>query len=441
MNVKKWKKPSLIVLCITLCALTIPVINKSLPIVRAKESFRTTFPKEKFQARLNAPAKPWMVEQINRDFQDFEEKKIDALMLNKTYQHICQNVSQKTPFYHYRILDNELYKFVPHGAPFSDTDSSFEKAFKTLLIYAKVPDVDFILCPMDGMPEPYMPAGFFMLEDFHDQAPVFAQAKIKEPLTKYIVLIPDQFSLNEEWEHITQEILALNNEIDWNQKREVAIWRGGLTDTGVPNEQFVSHLASCPRFNLCKKSVTFPLLVDAGFNWVDKAQQDNLQKEGVIKEELGKKAHLLCKYLPVLDGHMCTYPGYQWRLLSNSVCFKQESDQIQWFYAALKPYVHYIPIQNDVSDLLEKIEWAKSHDEDALKISKQAQEFALKNLLLEDNYFYLYLVLQKQASLEKIDFSRLKKEMQNDSQWKCIQYRKRLALQKSFNRIKRVLAV
>lgn len=437
MTFKKWKKPSLAVLFIALCALAIPVIDKSLPIVRAKESFRTAFPKERFQAKLNTPAQPWMIAQINRDFQDFEEKKIDAFALHKTYQHICQKVSETTPFYHYRILDNELYKFVPNGTPFSNTDSSFEKAFKTLLIYAKVPDIDFILCPMDGMPEPYMPPGFFLLEDVHDQAPILAQAKIKEPLTKYIALIPDQFSLNAEWVHITQEILSLNNDIDWKQKKEIAIWRGGLTDAGIPNERFVSNLTSCPRFNLCKKSLAFPSLVDAGFNWVDQKMQLALQKEGVIRGGLGKKDHLLCKYLPVLDGHMCTYHGYQWRLLSNSVCFKQESDQTQWFYSALKPYVHYIPIQNDMSDLLEKIEWARSHDKETLEISQHAQEFAIKNLLLEDNYFYLYLVLQKQASLEEIDFSRLKKETKKDPQWKCIQYRKRLALKKSFDRIKK----
>lgn len=436
MTFKKWKKASLAVLCIALCALAIPVIDKSLPLVRAKESFRASFPKESFQARLNAPTPPWMTAQIDRDFQDFEEKKIDACALHKTYRHICQKVSDITPCYHYRILDNQLYKFVPNGTPFSDTDSPLEKAFKTLLVYAKVPDVDFILCPMDGVPEPYMPSGFFLLEDVHDQAPILAQAKLKEPLTKYVALIPDQFSLNEEWAHITQEILALNHEIDWKQKKEIAVWRGGLTDAGIPNERFVSNLTACPRFNLCKKSLAFPSLVDAGFNWVDQEMHSTLQKEEVIKEGLGKKEHLLCKYLPVLDGHMCTYPGYQWRLLSNSVCFKQESDQIQWFYSALKPYVHYIPIQNDMSDLSEKIEWARSHDQEALEISKHAQEFALGNLLCEDNYFYLYLVLQKQASLEEIDFSRLKKETKKDPQWKCIQYRKRLALKKSFDRIK-----
>ncbi len=371
----------------------------------------------------------WMREQIASDF---EERKFDALALEKTYWHLCQKTNS---CYHYRILDNKLYKFVAAGAHFSPTDSSFEKAFKTLLIYAQVPDVDFILCSMDGVPEPYMPPGFFLTENVRDQATILAQAKLKNPFAKYIALIPDQFSLNAEWGRIAQEILELNNQIEWIQKKEIAIWRGGLTDTGLPNGELVSNLASCPRFNLSKKSLISPSSINAGLNWAAQEMECILQKEGVMKGGISRREHLLCKYLPVLDGHMCTYPGYQWRLLSNSLCFKQESDQIQWFYSALKPYVHYVPIQNDTNDLLGKIEWAKSHDEQVVEISKRAQEFALKNLLLEDNYLYLYLVLQKQASLEEIDFARLKKETKEDPQWKCIQYRKRLDLMKSFHRI------
>ena len=131
---------------------------------------------------------------------------------------------------------------------------------------------------------------------------------------------------------------------------------------------------------------------------------------------------------------MCTYPGYQWRLLSNSVCFKQDSNQVQWFYSAIQPYVHYVPIQNDMSDLVEKIRWAHEHDDEMIQISKRAQEFAWNNLLFEDDYLYLYLVLKRHASMEEIDFSRLKKETCLDPHWKCIQYRKRLVLKKIVDR-------
>jgi hypothetical protein len=427
-----WKKTFFLVGSLALFLLMIPLLDKSLPIVRAKESFRTTFPKDRFLTKLKGKPPAWMIEQINLDFQEYEERKISLTALENTYQYICKNVTEKTPFFHYRILNNKLYKFTPKGSYFSETDSSFEKAFKTLLIYANVPDVDFILCPMDGMPEPYMPTRFFLLEVPQNQAPILAQAKLSNP---HIVLIPDQFSLHEQWGKIAKEILELNEQYPWNLKKECAVWRGGLTDAGVPDEQFVQNLNFSPRFLLCKLAETSSL-IDAGFNWSNPMMKSTLEKEGVMKEGLSKKEHLLHKYLPVLDGHMCTYPGYQWRLLSNSVCLKQTSDQIQWFYGALTPYLHYIPVKNNLNDLVEKIGWAKEHDLQVREISKTAQDFVLNNLMLEDNYLYLYLVFKKLAFLEEaIDLKKLKKKTDKDPQWKCIQYRKKLALEKSWNRL------
>jgi hypothetical protein len=104
---------------------------------------------------------------------------------------------------------------------------------------------------------------------------------------------------------------------------------------------------------------------------------------------------------------------------------------MQWFYAALTPYIHYLPIQKDLSDLVQKIEWARVHDAEVWEMTQRAQEFARQNLMYEDHYLYLFLVLQKLASFEEIDFT----ETDRDSHWKCIQYRKRLALEKSLRKI------
>jgi hypothetical protein len=102
---------------------------------------------------------------------------------------------------------------------------------------------------------------------------------------------------------------------------------------------------------------------------------------------------------------MCTFPGYQWRLLSGSLSFKQESDEIQYFYSALKPYEHYIPLRRDVKDLLEKIRWAKKHDEECKEIAENARAFALQNLMPNQIYAYLYWTLERYASLQDFDLS------------------------------------
>lgn len=41
---------------------------------------------------------------------------------------------------------------------------------------------------------------------------------------------------------------------------------------------------------------------------------------------------------------------------------------------------HYVPVNRDLSNLVEKIQWAKQNDEVAREIAQQAQQFANEHL-------------------------------------------------------------
>lgn len=43
----------------------------------------------------------------------------------------------------------------------------------------------------------------------------------------------------------------------------------------------------------------------------------------------------------------------------------------------LKPYIHYIPVKMDLSDLMEKLRWAESHPKESETIAKAATAFAI----------------------------------------------------------------
>lgn len=62
-----------------------------------------------------------------------------------------------------------------------------------------------------------------------------------------------------------------------------------------------------------------------------------------------------------IDGTVAAY-RLPYLLLSDSVVLKQDSPYYEHFYADLEPWVHYIPIRRDLSDVLEKINWAREHD-------------------------------------------------------------------------------
>jgi len=75
----------------------------------------------------------------------------------------------------------------------------------------------------------------------------------------------------------------------------------------------------------------------------------------------------------------------KWFLL-NSVMLLQESGSRVWFQHMLKPYIHYVPIKKDLSDLIEQIKWCQSNDDKCKEIAQTAYELG-KQLLTEETCF------------------------------------------------------
>lgn len=55
----------------------------------------------------------------------------------------------------------------------------------------------------------------------------------------------------------------------------------------------------------------------------------------------------------------------------------------EYFYEHLLPWVHYIPVKRDLSDIVEKIMWCKSNPTKAQEIADNAYEFSKKHLTRE----------------------------------------------------------
>jgi hypothetical protein len=69
------------------------------------------------------------------------------------------------------------------------------------------------------------------------------------------------------------------------------------------------------------------------------------------------------KYQISLDGTVASY-RFPYLLAGDGLIFKQASTYYEHFYRGLVPNKHYIPIKKDLSDLIEKIQWAKDHDDE-----------------------------------------------------------------------------
>jgi hypothetical protein len=393
---------------------------------RTKETYLKYLSKQKFYSKLKNISS-WVNNQIEKDLIFAKENKITLDALDETYRAMRENFPEaKNEFIRYRIVNNTLYHFFPEKRA-SKKEGTLEKALKTLLCLRKIEDVDFIFCNIDGLPSAKNTDGvlfyyedkrdFYLVKDEKLQAPIFTRAKHQN--VKEGILLPDYFVLSELWLKMQKEVLALNDKYLWQDKKDLAFWRGASSKT--------------PRFKLCEMSLSNKDLVDAGF--VDELNERKIQElkkwnkldnySSLQRPYANLQEQLNYKYLPVLDGIMCTYPGYYWRLLSNSIVFKQASDELQWFYLALVPYEHYIPIKKDISDLISQIKWAQKNDDKCKKIIKNATDFILDNLMIEDAYVYLYEVLQNYAKYQDFDTKDLRKDLKKDKRWIAISNRKK----------------
>lgn len=354
---------------------------------------------EPFAKNLKRTPPPWMQEQIEEDFREFTALGISKAAVDATFA-LCEKAyPASSMMVRYRILDQELYRFFPEPERITLKDNSTEKAIKTLLQSTHLPDMDFILSYFDGLPS----TDFFHTPSKSLQAPVFISAKLRN--TPYTPLIPDWRSIGHWWMSDIKEIRS--KRIPWEEKKNFALWRGSLTKP--------------IRLKLCQLSALHPTSLDAKFS--DPLLQGHPEAEQFLGERASWEEFLQCKYLPYIDGVMCAAPALQWRLLSNSVTFKPDSEEIQWFYKALQPHVHYIPVKEDLEDLIEKIEWAQSNDALCKEIAQRACTFAENNLLYGDVLFYFSLVLKRYASLQQMTRSEIQKEIQENPRWVKIQYR------------------
>jgi hypothetical protein len=244
------------------------------------------------------------------------------------------------------------------------------------------------------------------------------------------------------------------NDIDvpFRMKKDVAIWRGRLSGTirrfgrtvhiqniihsllsASTENQFIEIL-NChsynPRIQLCKLFQKTPDVDVAIYdpNGLHPNANTLFSQSEFIKRFIGNKLsikeQLKYRYIICLPGN--DYPsGLYWALVSNSIVLMPEP---QWFTALdfdLKPWIHYVPILENFSDLLDKINWCRNNDNEVQSIIANAKHYCsiVSDCNLRDQADYLVMkalekIIRPKATPKKMSFStdtNLSKIMWSDS--------------------------
>ena len=134
-------------------------------------------------------------------------------------------------------------------------------------------------------------------------------------------------------------------------------------------------------------------------------EQDNMPHDTKPKMTLADQVRRY-KYIINADGH-CAALRFRHLLASDSAVFWIESNQVEWFYALLQPFVHYIPLRYDAQhanddplpDLVDKITWAEANPKLVAKIIHNANKFAATHLSEHALSCYSFQLLEEYAHL------------------------------------------
>ncbi len=188
-------------------------------------------------------------------------------------------------------------------------------------------------------------------------------------------LIPDAIFLWERGYERMRQIVAEKN-TSWNQRRSIGFWRGGTS--GFPTDPALGW-RSLPRVKLCVIGQEHPDLIDAGISYAGQnASEAEVRAAGLMRPFVPLDQLPGYKYQIDIDGNSNSWPGLFQKLLTGSPVLKVASSAgyQQWYYDRLLPWHNFVPVVSDMSDLVEKILWLRSHDDEARRIGEAGKKLA-----------------------------------------------------------------
>ena len=117
-----------------------------------------------------------------------------------------------------------------------------------------------------------------------------------------------------------------------------------------------------------------------------------------VKNFQNAYTHMQYKYQLNIDGTVAAY-RFPYLLAGGSLVLKQDSAYYEHFYHQLEPWVHYVPVERDIGDLVERLEWARGNDKKAREMARNAAQFVEDHLLPEQLYCYIFQLLKVQRTV------------------------------------------
>jgi Glycosyl transferase family 90 len=197
--------------------------------------------------------------------------------------------------------------------------------------------------------------------------------------------IIDSQATAQNWRGVFQEF---EGRFPWSSKISKVIWRGALSeaewrDALTSVRWRVNKLVT--EYNL-KGAKEFDVGLTGIPRWLTTRVKFNISEVGGFLPSISPMTTFM-NYKAILD-----MDGNSWSsrfgtlLCYNSVVVKVEPKYFEYFYPELKPWTHYIPVKNDLSDFDKNIKWAlDTKNENAVRdIIESANDWCSRRFLPEE---------------------------------------------------------
>jgi hypothetical protein len=191
-------------------------------------------------------------------------------------------------------------------------------------------------------------------------------------------LIPDTAYLDQNRYQAMRDWF-INNNVAWANRRQVGFWRGSTS--GIPMDPELGW-RGLPRIRLCEIGTRRPDVLDVGITGItqidDPAAKDWLTERNMPRAHVRAESFNNYRYQIDIDGNSNAWAGLFIKLLTGSPVLKVNSPEgyQQWFYDRLRPWINFIPVESGMTDLVEKVEWLRAHDDVARKIGEAGYDLA-----------------------------------------------------------------
>lgn len=282
----------------------------------------------------------------------------------------------------YKILNHKLYR--EDQCMFPARCSGIEHFIREILPRAK--NMDFVVNTRDW---PQSQKGF------GKKLPVFSFSKTKDysdimyPAWSFwaggpaISLHPTGIG---RWDLQREKLMQAANNTSWQKKLPLGFFRGSRT--------------SSERDSLVLLSRDYPELVDAKYtkNQAWKSLKDTLNAEPA--QEVSFEDHCRYKYLFNFRGVAASF-RLKHLFLCKSLIFHVGDEWQEFFYYAMKPWVHYVPLPSGPSqeEIEKMISFFQNNDELAEEIADRGFQFIRNHLQMKDVQCYWERLLTEYQKL------------------------------------------